>query len=392
MNILIDLLSCKLCSQQLKDSPIVLSCCGETICQSHLNDPKLAEAGCVDENNNLASYECELCHCRHDMSNKTFPINKMVESMLKLATGQTADKAKQKCHKLRKILNEVNKLIQSPGCFVFDHTAELKRIVDLRREELKLKIDEQSIEMIQRLDLFRKDCNENLRRLDTVEKLASCETLHEATSRELNDWMDQLNTFETIDERKLNEILSRASLLEKQFQSCLIGLRQNLTLNQVWLFEPNTKFSKDFGKELRSIESKYSINFETSKFSLNDNQKSPSLTFGDFSWNVTTHKEVGNDGELYLKICLNCESLEKEKYFLIANVFYTLLHLNDASKNCSSSKRESFFNRQEDIDNLAREKAEINDFILIKDLMNTENGYYDLKNDTIKLRIDFNFY
>jgi hypothetical protein len=53
-------------------------------------------------------------------------------------------------------------MVQDPKNFIFEHVSELRRQVDIRREKIKEKIDNVCVKMIQKLDHFQKDCNDNI--------------------------------------------------------------------------------------------------------------------------------------------------------------------------------------------------------------------------------------
>ena len=74
-----ELLTCKLCKKYLIGTPIVLSCCDATICGFHLED-QLNKS--TQNNNKRKLFKCDLCNITHDMKNKRFASNKVVEVLL----------------------------------------------------------------------------------------------------------------------------------------------------------------------------------------------------------------------------------------------------------------------------------------------------------------------
>ncbi len=74
------ILSCQLCNQFLKGTPITLSCCDATICSEHVQYRTVK----VNESKTIQVFECELCQCSHNMRNKRFPFNKSVEKIFQL--------------------------------------------------------------------------------------------------------------------------------------------------------------------------------------------------------------------------------------------------------------------------------------------------------------------
>ena len=250
-----DLLQCKMCNNQLKGTPIILSCCGETICQRHVDDENRERC----ENNNINSFTCDFCNHVHDMSNKRFVTNKMVENILRRELTLVNVKVEQKLQSARDIANEIGDLIKDPDFFIYEEVSGLMRVIDLRREELIDEISKLSLGMIDDLNAFRVECNNNLRREEIVEGMARLEEENFDSLIKLDDWSIELSAL-TLSESKRMDIYEKASLFENQMKIRLQDLKDKLLLDTRWIHAKNLKFSiKNFRKELISIKGYFDL-------------------------------------------------------------------------------------------------------------------------------------
>jgi hypothetical protein len=137
------ILSCQLCNQFLKGTPINLSCCDATICSEHVQYRTVK----VNESKSIQVFECELCQCSHNMRNKRFPVNKSVEKILQLKFEQiylseAYENAKKEILNLESSLKKISDMVQDPKNFIFEQVSELRRQVDIGRENfLTLKLE-----------------------------------------------------------------------------------------------------------------------------------------------------------------------------------------------------------------------------------------------------------
>ena len=243
------LLTCKLCDNILNNTPVVLSCCDATVCSSHLD---------IFLNDNTI-YTCELCNQTHDNpKSKIFVSNKLAEELLKmklekLSFGRKHEKSKEECEELKSFLREIQDLINDPKNYIHECVSELKRDIDLRREEIKLEIDEISDEMIDRLELFEKECYEHLSNENIQNRIQKFkQDIHDIEAR-LAEWTKELNML-VIDVDKWDKIQSTASFLYEQLDSSLDSFKDDLVLQKFWKLEPNFDFQEEFTKELNLYE------------------------------------------------------------------------------------------------------------------------------------------
>ena len=252
MESLIGVLTCQLCNQTFSGTPIVLSCCDATICRSHIKN--VTDTIEVTNSTNPNTYECELCLFSHDMNNKRFATNKVVEKLLKmkldkLKFGEIFEKAGEECDQLEFTLFDFENLKKDPENYIFEYVAGLKRVVDLRKEKIKLEIESLSDVMIKKLETFEKECYENLKILSVQEKICETNLLSEQSRAKLDEWTNNLNIL-VIDESKWKEIQSGAKELDIKLLKCISDLKNDLLMHKVWAYNSNHELTKNFSHEL----------------------------------------------------------------------------------------------------------------------------------------------
>jgi hypothetical protein len=128
-----NLFDCEQCNQLLVD-PITLSC-GYSVCKKHLD--RLLENAPKDMN----KFECELCKEKHCIPEKGFAINRNIQNGLdndlnSLKLNTVYDKCKKAVTDANNKIQKIEILEKDPENYIFEYFEELKRQVDLRREEL----------------------------------------------------------------------------------------------------------------------------------------------------------------------------------------------------------------------------------------------------------------
>ena len=207
-------LQCHLCSKILKD-PVNLPCqC--TICHNHLKDDSVKDG----------ILTCVECGDKFVVKDMQLKVNKLAKRILD-AENHLSPEEKDAKTEMQLLLNEFqqlyDKLQQEQTEFEvssYDHFAEIKRKLDLQREELKQKIDEIYLTLIskvekheafykQKLDKTRcfKEFNaekelenfeEEFRIVDlTIERVQQLQSRYEANIKVLQDKMTNLQLVST---------------------------------------------------------------------------------------------------------------------------------------------------------------------------------------------------
>ena len=200
-----NLFDCEQCNQLLVE-PVTLPC-GYSVCKRHLD--RLLK----NTSKEINKFECELCKENHYISRKGFSINKRIQNALDikfntLKLNPVYEECKKKINDAKNNIEKIENLEKDPENFILKYFEELKKQVDLRRENLKLKLDNCSDEII--LSIGR--TMENCIKLSKESKRLSTEI--EKSKEELTQLIDRFDTFEIYDE-KFKEIKQSLSILNE---------------------------------------------------------------------------------------------------------------------------------------------------------------------------------
>ena len=144
MDIILNAIKCAICHEIL-ESPLFLPC-ADTICK---NVPNQA--------NDVI--RCEKCGVEHPIPTNGFPPIPSLEAIIKseighLDFGKLHNEAKKSCDSIENTLKEVELLLKDPYVFSHEKISELKNSVQLKGEELKLRIDQEMKKHIDKLDEY----------------------------------------------------------------------------------------------------------------------------------------------------------------------------------------------------------------------------------------------
>ena len=192
-----DLLVCKYenCNKYFEE-PVVLNC-GKLICKVHIDD--------LLQINNIENekFNCKMCKKQHDIDKENFIIHQDMVEFLK-ENSHLNDKQKE----IKKLfeqfeitVNNLNRIVDNPLNYLHDYITDLKRKVDLQREELKSKIDEIALDIIQKIDNLNEECKKEI---DNLEEKIDIEKYN----RDLIDFK-LYPRMAHIDEDKLADILEK---------------------------------------------------------------------------------------------------------------------------------------------------------------------------------------
>ena len=219
-----NLFDCEQCNQLLVD-PITLPC-GYSVCKRHLDELL------VNAPKEMNKFECELCKEKHCIPEKGFAINRRIQNGLdiklnSLKLNSVYEECKKKINEAKYQIQKIEILEKDPENYVFEYFEELKRQVDLRREELKLRLDECSDQIIESIESTK----ENYIKLSKESKRLS--TKIEESKEELTKLIDRFDTFE-IDEKKFEEIRQSLRILNggltrklSEYKDSIIGGKEN---------------------------------------------------------------------------------------------------------------------------------------------------------------------
>ena len=151
-------LQCQICKKILK-YPVHLPChC--TICHGHLTDGSVKDG----------HIKCEQCGDKFVVKDIEFKVNKLAKRILN-AEGHLRPEENTVKGEMQELLKQLQQLydqLQQEQAVLegssYDHFAEIKRLIDLQRENLKDKFDEISLTMIKQVEhyeaLYKEKLNE----------------------------------------------------------------------------------------------------------------------------------------------------------------------------------------------------------------------------------------
>lgn len=222
MDKILNALKCPTCSKTLS-VPVLLPC-GHMICQIHtqVSDEK------------ILCPECEIYH-----PNKVFTIAKAFESIIdsQLSSIDFGLKHKQSlnaCNELKKQLDKNDWLLNDLNYHIYETIDEMKTKVFLKRECLKLRIDEISQKLVDYLEKYEERCKINLKEEENLESSELRKAIkqfredNENLKMNLNEWLNALNELK-IDEEKWAKI-------KKQSEGDLEEVCQKLKNFEKYLF------------------------------------------------------------------------------------------------------------------------------------------------------------
>lgn len=126
-------LKCPICKDQL-EHPVFLPC-GCTVCKNH--------ADCES-----STIKCPKCLVVHDIPQKGFVINSMAVYLLEIGSSKENDEKKVTFESFEYLKDLFGKL----KCFGNRVIDDLKNLFNLRKEEAKIKIENQEIQANEELD------------------------------------------------------------------------------------------------------------------------------------------------------------------------------------------------------------------------------------------------
>lgn len=188
---------CEYCSKLLV-KPITLPC-GASICESHLDQ--------------IIKGLCKFCDELHPKG--PYQVNRKLNKLIELEVNSIKmspkfDACKKSIDKAKEFVDK----IENPENFIYEHFQQIKLNVDLRREELKLQIEDYSNEILCKIDQTQKDCIKMAKEIHTITKDI------ETYKTDLNILIQRFDSFEFNDE-KYDDIRSKVTILQPKLEDIL---------------------------------------------------------------------------------------------------------------------------------------------------------------------------
>jgi hypothetical protein len=198
-------LTCSYCSKIYKD-PIDLPC-GHSICREHLSQRDILKVNKI---------KCKKCSDEFAVKENEFKSNqtlkKLIEDQTHLSEGEINLKQKLE-DSIRKFFEFYEEFVHNKNKIesdVFDHFQEVRFQVDEQREELKKKIDDIALEMINEIEKCEESLTKNLK--EKFSSFDDCESLEnelnqiEESFRNPNLLIETIQAIQQKQEDSLKEI------------------------------------------------------------------------------------------------------------------------------------------------------------------------------------------
>ena len=195
-------LMCKCCNG-IYNHPIMLICCGESICKHHIEE--------LMSKNSSNIFLCPLCDEQN--TNQNFKINKIIEKLIERGLHQFKinPKYEQTLNNFKKEIGNLETILKDPEHFIFEEINELKRQVDLDRERLKIEIDKLTADLIHKLETYGKKFKTDYRSnvdLDVYNNLVK------SSKKQLAEYEKSLSLFSVVNEEREAECQKNEQLIE----------------------------------------------------------------------------------------------------------------------------------------------------------------------------------
>jgi DNA repair exonuclease SbcCD ATPase subunit len=229
-------IKCAICKEILLD-PVSLNCCGENVCKKHIDEILSKQP----KNDML----CPICNS--DIQNQKFHINKAMKSLIERELHKI--KIDPEHQNVLKSFKEKIKTIESmnsdPENFIYEEFAELKRLVDLDRENAIKEINELADDLINKLKSYENQFKESIK---SDSNLVDSKSLVEKMKKELDEYEKCLKSLvNTENDRKMKseEVQKSNQLLTREIENFKYKLFENKSI----AYEPMTgELKKNFGK------------------------------------------------------------------------------------------------------------------------------------------------
>ena len=225
-------LDCDICNKLLIDP--VLTLCGFTVCKSHVDEYE-------------ESFQCDLCQSKHTVPKEGFIISRRLQDALSIQLNTLEltpvyDECKKVIGEAQKDVAQIESIDKDPENYIYEYFEDIKRQVDLRREDLKERIDKYSDETIESINKAQINCQELAKKVNKLSKD------FEDSKMKLNEQIEQFDTFK-ISEQKFQEIKENVSDLKSKFNEMLTEFKSSLINDKEYTFRfEDVLISKVFGK------------------------------------------------------------------------------------------------------------------------------------------------
>ena len=107
--------------------------------------------------------------------------------------GETYHKAKQDCTHLGNLHDKIENLLKDPNFFIYEKINDLKNEVKIKSKEMKLRIDKETNNLIQKLTKYQAECKKCAISKEYMDEAKCLNFSLKVSETRLKCWNDFLN-------------------------------------------------------------------------------------------------------------------------------------------------------------------------------------------------------
>jgi hypothetical protein len=196
MNKITSAITCVNCKNVL-ESPVFLPC-SHSICQKHTQKR--------NRDGQLKAVICHTCNIEHPVpTSGEFPKNAQLADLIdsrinEFDFGKDYNDAKHSCQQFDEMLTKLEHVLADPRNYSYEMINNMRNKVQLRGEELKMKIDEKMDQVFSQISKYDESCKEFLTTSVYAEQFERLNSTKNLARKDLESW------HATLDQMKRNDL------------------------------------------------------------------------------------------------------------------------------------------------------------------------------------------
>ena len=241
-------LDCDVCKQLLVD-PMVMSC-GKFFCKSHLTELLMNNTS-----NRKNTFICGICLEEHFIPNNGFVVNDRLQELVdlqlnKLKPSAMFEECKKELENAKENVVKIELLEKNAENYIYDYFENIKRQVVIRRDGLKIEIDNYSNQIIKSVELNQKNF---IKLSKEVNKIT--ENINKL-KKEFNELNAQFDTLE-FNDKKFEDIKASVAVVNREFNKIPAVYQESLTGNKDYTFDFKESQIEDIFGRLTDVQVKF---------------------------------------------------------------------------------------------------------------------------------------
>ena len=181
------------------------------------------------------TFVCEICQEEHFIPKNGFVVPNRLKELLnvelnKLEPSPMFDECRKELEEAKDSVLKIEQLETNPESYIYDHFEDIKRQVDLRREDLKFKIDTYSDDIIKYIETTQTNCMKMSKEIEKITHNI------DKSKKELNEMIMKFDTLK-FDDEKFKGIKTTVSVLNHEFKKVITDVQFSLLGNNEFVFQ-----------------------------------------------------------------------------------------------------------------------------------------------------------